>query len=335
MNEIKVSIITTTYNHGKYIRQALDSLVSQKTNFDYEIIVHDDASTDDTPAIIKEYFVKYPHLIIPLFEKENQYSKGKDFSSRIFEVARGKYIAYCEGDDFWVNENKLQMQYDIMENNPKLSIVVGRVICCEENGNPSKQIYPPVECRLDKTQLLSKKDAAKIVFDKEYPFQSSCYFISKSSRKRLFEREFYRYLSCDQAIIREAIIEGDFFFINETLSCYRLNSLGGWNARMNTGAFEKKALHNLRRAYGQISFDVETKGELREIMYGFILKSLGRYGYVDKKMFNATRHYFKVKALDVLRITGVKNYLRYLLTIVSPLLVRKIYNTQLAKKQKQ
>ena len=100
MDEIMVSIICTAYNHEKYIRDALDGFVSQKTNFKFEILVNDDASTDRTAEIIREYEMKYPDLMRPVYQTENQYSKGVRISHDILiPRARGKYLAYCEGDD--------------------------------------------------------------------------------------------------------------------------------------------------------------------------------------------------------------------------------------------
>ena len=93
----------------------------QKTSFPFEILIHDDASTDRTADIIREYEKKFPNLIKPIYQKENQYSKGFTSVSETwnFPRAQGKYIALCEGDDYWIDENKLQMQVDFLENNPE------------------------------------------------------------------------------------------------------------------------------------------------------------------------------------------------------------------------
>lgn len=122
-DEIMVSICCITYNHEKYIRQALDSFLMQKTNFKYEIIIHDDASTDNTAEIIREYEKKYPDIIKPIYQTENQYSKGKKrIMNFTFEKAIGRYIALCEGDDYWCDVNKLQLQVDYMEKNVKCTL---------------------------------------------------------------------------------------------------------------------------------------------------------------------------------------------------------------------
>lgn len=120
-----VSICSITYNHEPYIRQCLDGFLMQKTNFKYEIIIHDDASTDGTAEVIKEYAEKYPNLIIPIFQTENQYSKGlRGFYARfIYPIAKGKYIAICEGDDYWTDPYKLQKQVDFLEANLEYGLV--------------------------------------------------------------------------------------------------------------------------------------------------------------------------------------------------------------------
>lgn len=113
-----VSIRCATYNQEQYIGQALDSFLMQETNFPFEIVVHDDASTDRTADIIREYEKKYPLIIKPIYEKENQYSKRDGSLQRIIsEACKGKYIAFCEGDDYWTDENKLQKQVNVLESN--------------------------------------------------------------------------------------------------------------------------------------------------------------------------------------------------------------------------
>lgn len=115
-----VTIRCLTYNHEPYIRQCLEGFVMQKTNFKFEAIVHDDASTDGTAAIIREYAEKYPDIIKPIFETENQYSKKDGSLGRIMDAhTRGKYVAMCEGDDYWTDPLKLQKQVDFLESHPE------------------------------------------------------------------------------------------------------------------------------------------------------------------------------------------------------------------------
>lgn len=115
-NQLMVSIQCLVYNHEPYLRQCLDGIVMQKTNFRFEAIVHDDCSTDGSRKIIEEYADKYPDIIKPIYETENQYSKN-DGSLRKIVNARliGKYIALCEGDDYWIDPLKLQKEVDYLE----------------------------------------------------------------------------------------------------------------------------------------------------------------------------------------------------------------------------
>ena len=119
--ECLVSVLCTTYNHEKYIRQCLDSMVGQKTDFPFEIIVRDDCSTDSTGDIIREYGEKYPGKVIPFILEFNHFSRGltNDSFAKMFGMARGKYIAICEGDDFWTEPEKLQVQTDYLEAHPE------------------------------------------------------------------------------------------------------------------------------------------------------------------------------------------------------------------------
>lgn len=131
-----VSISCTAYNHEQYIREAIDGFLIQKTNFLVEIIIHDDASTDGTAEIIKEYEGNFPQLIFPIYQKENQYSKGVKVSPTFnWPRARGKYIALCEGDDYWTDPYKLQRQVDFLEANEEY------VLCCHDYSEIRQSEY--------------------------------------------------------------------------------------------------------------------------------------------------------------------------------------------------
>lgn len=117
--DLMVTIRCLVYNHEPYLRQCLDGFVMQQTNFRFEAIVHDDASTDGSAAIIREYAAKYPDIIKPIYETENQYSKRDGSIRRIMnEHTHGKYVAMCEGDDYWTDSLKLQKQVDFLESHP-------------------------------------------------------------------------------------------------------------------------------------------------------------------------------------------------------------------------
>lgn len=121
-----VAIKCMTYNHESYISQCLDGFIMQKTDFPFIAVVHDDASIDGTAEIVREYAEKYPEIIKPIYETENQYSKHDGSLRRIVNQAipsSVKYIAMCEGDDYWTDPLKLQKQVDVLESDPKVGIV--------------------------------------------------------------------------------------------------------------------------------------------------------------------------------------------------------------------
>ena len=122
-----VSVLCQTYNHEQYISECLQSIVAQKVNFRYEILVHDDASTDNTANIIRKFEREYPDLIKPIYQEVNQWSLGnKVFSGIQLPRCTGKYIAICEGDDYWTDPLKLQKQVDILEGNENIGLVYAK-----------------------------------------------------------------------------------------------------------------------------------------------------------------------------------------------------------------
>ena len=121
----KVSVLCAAYNHEEYLRQTLDSFLNQKTDFPFEVLVNDDASTDSTGDIIREYAAKYPDVIRPFYQKENLYSRRINLYDVVFFPAcRGEYIAVCEGDDYWNDPEKLQLQVNWLDTHPEYSACV-------------------------------------------------------------------------------------------------------------------------------------------------------------------------------------------------------------------
>lgn len=134
-NNCMVSVLCTAFNHGKYIRQTLESFVTQQTDFPFEVLVNDDCSSDDTAEIIREYAEKYPHIIRATLQEKNLYSKGISIHKQVFyPQVRGKYIAFCEGDDFWCDPMKLQLQVDFLESHLDYSACVhnSKMLFCND-----------------------------------------------------------------------------------------------------------------------------------------------------------------------------------------------------------
>ena len=214
MNESKVplvSICCAAYNHEPYIRQCLDGFVMQRTTFPFEVLIHDDASTDKTADIIREYEKKYPDIIKPIYQKENQYSKGGKISLR-FNIprAKGKYIAFCEGDDYWIDPLKLQKQVDFLEANPDYGLVCTDV-----------DFYIQAEDRFIRNYFQSKKYPIKYTFE---DFLVKAWFVATCTwlyQKELCEEMSRRF---DIAILLEISSKKKIKYIDDVTAVYRVRS---------------------------------------------------------------------------------------------------------------
>lgn len=129
-----VSILCPTYNHVNYISDTLNGFLIQETDFPFEIIINDDASTDGTTEIVKKYAEVYPNIIIPIIQDENQWSKGVRPRTVLHPKARGKYIAICEGDDYWLDKHKIAKQLSVLESDENTVMAYHHAICIDENG---------------------------------------------------------------------------------------------------------------------------------------------------------------------------------------------------------
>ena len=142
MTTPKVSICCLCYNHEKYIRQCLDGIIMQQTSFPFEALVHDDASTDGSRQIILEYAEKYPAIIKPILQDENQYSKGKGIlGTFLCPRCPGEYVAFCECDDYWTDPTKLQKQVDFLDSHREYSFCCHRYRIYEENTKSYRKEY--------------------------------------------------------------------------------------------------------------------------------------------------------------------------------------------------
>jgi len=206
-----VSICCITYNHASYIRECLDGFLMQKTTFPIEILIFDDASIDHTQEIIKD-FARKDTRIKTFLQIENQWSKGKyGLIDWLFPRARGKYIALCEGDDYWTDPYKLQKQVDFLEANPKMSAVV----------HPSKiiNVLKKIESTTERN-LPVKLKYQHILSSRKFHTNS---IVFKSEIMQNFITGVY---SGDRAMYFLCMANGPIGFINEIMSVYRVTGTG-------------------------------------------------------------------------------------------------------------
>ena len=213
---LMVTIRCITYNHEPYIRQCLEGFIMQKTNFRFEAIVHDDASTDETANIIREYAEKYPDILKPIFETENQYSKLDGSIQRIMsEHIHGKYVAMCEGDDYWIDPLKLQKQVDFLESNPKYSM-------CAHNAFVFYQQKNDV-CLFNKTSYSGELSVHDAIHAWKIPTASILVLSEIAKEYPSWLAVIY---SGDYSLILRTLLKGKIYLNSDIMSVYRVSYVG-------------------------------------------------------------------------------------------------------------
>ena len=257
-NEILVSIICTTYNHEPYIANAIESFLMQKANFKYEILIHDDASTDKTAEIIREYEKKYPDIIKPIYQKENQYSKGVKVETLNRERAVGKYYAICEGDDYWTDPYKLQKQIDFLENNPDYSLCVHGASMI--NASTNEKIYDVMPSKSSRD--FSTEEV--IIGGGSLFATNSMVYRRKESEKR---PDFYNNAPIgDYPLTIFLSLIGKVYYIDEIMSIYRYLVPGSWTER------ELKNIEKRIKHFEIIEKMLREVDEYTEYKYSAIIK---------------------------------------------------------------
>ncbi|MBN1060029.1 glycosyltransferase [Clostridium botulinum] len=239
MDEILVSISCITYNHEDYISDAIESFLMQKTNFKFEVIIHDDASTDKTANIIRKYAKEYPEIIKPILQTENQYSKHvKIINTYVLPRTTGKYIALCEGDDYWTDQYKLQKQVDYLEKNPECTMCFHSAEIVDADGKSTGKLVKPYneDCIAPIKDIILEGGLFVATNSILYP-------------KKLMDNppEFFNNTSVgDYPLQMFLSSKGYSYYIDQIMSAYRTGVKGSWTTCMNSGedAEEKMIKHH-------------------------------------------------------------------------------------------
>ena len=226
-----VSVVMLAFNHEKYIQDAIESVLAQKTTFEYEIIIHDDASTDRTADVIKKYADKYS-LIRAIYQVDNQYSQGVDIAWEfIYPKCRGKYYAYCECDDYWIDDKKLQKQVDFLEQNDKYSAVYHNCKIVDENNNTISD-YSGIYCEKKDTDY----DLLRLGLTGDYPGQTASAMI-RATLLDIDDNEREDFIKVrangDKKMLILAALSGPIHVLSWKMSAHRIVTSGGdsWSAR--------------------------------------------------------------------------------------------------------
>lgn len=270
MSQPLVTVICLTYNQADYVQDMLEGLLMQETDFEVEYIIHDDASTDGTQVILKEYETKYPGVFRMVYEQENQWSKGVKITQQLLvPMIRGKYVAFCEGDDFWIDRHKLQIQADFLEAHPEYACVVHNALMwrCQSNRLD-------VQNNFNRSRDLGARD----VLDRRFPPIATA---AKMHRKDAFILEGI-FLECrevgDVPTDFFAFTKGKMYYMNRIMSVYRFGADGSWSKRSNR---DLKKLLIWRAQFSRFmdQYNQYTAGKYE--FYLGIYETRGHHGFVD------------------------------------------------------
>lgn len=272
--ETMVSICCITYNHEKYIAEALDGFLMQETDFNYEIIIGDDCSTDATKSIIEDYCERYPGRIQLISYEENIGAIKNMLYTQ--NSAKGKYIALCDGDDYWTNPKKLQMQVDFMQNHPDSSICCHYSRVIDENGDLVYEDSDPI--RLEFTfedVLVGRKNETRV-----------CTMMMKNSDhlKHIKSQEwFYNVYSADTFFKLYVLSKprAKLYVLPEVMAVYRLHKDGVWSM-IDAQVRKRKMIDDFNILIKNFSYSAQHKKELLKIY-------LMEYFLFDVKNLNIQR----------------------------------------------
>ena len=277
----KVSVFMITYNHAPFIAQAIESIVTQQVNFEFELVIGEDKSTDNTLAICQEYAAKYPGIIRLLPTDRNYGVMGN--TVRVLEACKGTYIATCEGDDYWCDENKLQKQVDFLDANPDYSMCFTAIGVLDEMGwNLPDEYYFPKPEKEDYTIgdfIVSEMNIVPtptLMFRNVLPHPLPDFFVNS--------------MAGDMVIQLFTGDKGKAKLINEKMAVYR-NHSGGVTKSKET---IEKANAALMKMYS--GFNKYTNYKYDEFFRTRFLNTAKMhliFGAKDKKGFARLRHYFR------------------------------------------
>lgn len=294
-DKIYISCVCITFNQKDYIRDTIDSFLAQETEYRFEIVIHDDVSTDGTRDTLLEYKNKYPSLIKLVLQNENQYKLGKKITPLAVEHAEGEYIAFCEGDDFWIDKHKLQKQIVELENNKNINLVISKALSLYPDGMTSvfcdlgskKKIIPFEECILG-----PKKDF----------FPTASFFL----RKKIFDELpdwFYVIAPVGDYYIQlfSAKYNG-VIYLPEMTTVYRRDAIGSWSNNRDPGKHFNETI--ARYKCNEIMYNDFTNYRPQFLNKKILLlKNLCRISFDDKKYIKSF-YYGLILLLNYIRRLG-------------------------------
>lgn len=287
-----VSINCVTFNHEYCLEEALDSFLMQDTDFAFEILIHDDVSTDGTADIMRRYEKKYPNIVKPIYQTENQFAKNINPMSLLYKKVQGKYMAFCDGDDFWTDTKKLTIQVEEMEKHPDVNLS-----------------FHPVHQLINGKQgdIVSKHADQNRIFDTREVILKGGEFCPTGSlmfrSKLLLELPdwFKEMIPGDYPMQIVASMSGGALYINKSMAIYRIGEVGAWSNLAKDDDQKKKmgldALHNMLDKIDEY-LNYEFQEEFQQLIYESSLNFIKvRQTDIEirREVFNKNRFSFKDK----------------------------------------
>lgn len=269
MGNPTVSIVCISYNQEKYIAEAIEGFLAQQTDFNFEIIIADDYSKDNTQAIIQKKATAHPDRFNLILRKQNIGIQKNLYDA--LQHAKGKYIALCEGDDYWIDSRKLQKQVDLLDKNPSFGLCFHPVKVIFEDSNTKEYIYPDIK---------QKKSFSREKLLKENFIQTNSVMYRRSNYKNLPED----ILPLDWFLHLYHAQSGEVGFIDQTMAVYRRHEGGvWWSSHRNIDEIWRKHGLSHMRLYAELFKLYGEKENARHIIFGHICKLLNNLSKVDQK----------------------------------------------------
>lgn len=258
---IDVTVFCLTYNHGKYIKDTLEGFLNQKTNYTFKVFVYDDASTDGTSAILREYASKYPNVFDVYIAPENMYqhSTPEKYAKYMNDLYKdhicGRYVAWCEGDDYWSDADKLQLQIGFMDRHPECSMTAHASLWLDFQKNEEREFHPFREDRFLSEEEIILQPTGNL-----------------STASLVMKRDVFmkgeNFPLCDVGDVPmqlSALNKGKIYYFNRVMSVYRYMHESSWSATTGLN-YERAVLHNYNMVRFYEVYDKYTDGRFHELI---------------------------------------------------------------------
>lgn len=311
-DNIKVTVAILAHNQISYIRQAILSVLEQETEYNFEILIHDDCSDDGTREVICEYEKKYPEKVVAVYEDENQYKKGNDYLQlAIWKHVRGEYYIALDGDDYWCDKHKIQRQVKFLEEHPEC--IAHTHLTKRINERNGKITYSPV-----KFQRKNVWDVEEII-DWADVFQTSA-LMYRSNIQKSIPRNFISFSAQDYPVALWLSINGIIAYSDWVMTVHRVNAMGSYTSECFGDGEKHKTLQAARKGLD----------ERTELLERFDTLSGGKYKNIinystDRREFDILwneQNYSKAKKNEYFKSLPIKKKCYYLCLEYCPVIVK-------------